>query len=74
MDKDHQALMLEAYSLKGIFIQLSHDLDECWEEAKKIKDFSQRLEAYRMIFKTHDKILDLLRVTINAIRRQNETI
>ncbi len=66
--KEKQILMLEAYSLKGLFITISHDLDKRWEEARKIEDISERLDAFQDIFKTHDKIIELMKATLKAVR------
>lgn len=71
--EEKQILMLEAYSLKGLFVTISHDLDKRWEEARKIEDISERIDAFKDIFRTHDKVIDLMKATLKAIREARRT-
>ncbi len=67
-DKDLQVLIIEVNNMKGMFTKIIRELDERWERAKKITNSDERHKEYHDIFDRQNKVTDLMRETIKAMR------
>lgn len=66
--QEQQTLIFLLHDLKASFIVITHELNERWEKAQKIKDFFVRVKEYHDIFSVQDEVVSLMRMVRRALK------